>query len=88
MGSMEEVTMTYSAILRNAKGERVVRVNFERPGLKGKDFAEAILPDAVIEKSEGFHEDELTQLAEYLKENGPDIMAKAKTISNPLKWFS
>jgi hypothetical protein len=36
---MEEVTMTYSAILRNAKGERVVRVNFERPGLKGKDYA-------------------------------------------------
>lgn len=88
MSSMEEVTMTYSAILRNAKGERVVRVNFERPGLKGKDYAEAILPDAVIEKSEGFHDDELSQLAEYLKENGPDIMAKAKTISNPLKWFS
>ena len=88
MGKMEEVTMTYSAILRNAKGERVVRVNFERPGLNGKDLAEAILPDAVIEKSNGYSQEELEQLTEYLKENGSDILAKAKGISNPLKWFS
>lgn len=83
MNHSEELRMTYSGLLLY-KGEKTVRVNFER----GKnDFAEGIVPSGIIEKSSGFSEEELQQLSDYLKHNAADIMAKAKDI-NPIRdWL-
>lgn len=82
MNHSEELRMTYSGLLLY-KGEKTVRINFER----GKDFAEGIVPSGRIEKSSGFSEEELNQLSRYLAENAADIMSKAKEI-NPIRdWF-
>ena len=83
MNSSEELRMTYSGLLLY-KGEKTVRVNFER----GKnDFAEGIVPSGIIEKSSGFSDEELERLSEYLKNNALDILKKAKDV-NPIRdWL-
>ncbi len=82
-----EITMTYSAILRNKEGKKLVRVLFERKGPSGKEVAEGLIPDGVIQRRNGYSDKEVRELEKYLKENADDIMGKAKLISNPLKWL-
>ena len=83
MNQSEELRMTYSGLLLH-KGEKTVRVSFERGQ---HDFAEGIVPSGMIEKSSGFSEEELQQLSNYLKYNASDIMAKAKEV-NPIRdWL-
>ena len=67
-----------------AKGDRkMVRVSF----LRGKDYAEGILPDGMIEKSRGFSEEEVVKLENYMRANRQDILRRAKEI-NPLRnWL-
>ncbi len=79
--------MTYSAIVAGKDNKKVVRVSFEREGAQGKEIAEGVVPEAKIVKQNGFTEDEIKSLEEYLKSNADDIIAKAKVISNPLKWL-
>ena len=66
--------MTYSGLIPQKDGKKIVRVVFER----GKDYAEGIVPSGLIEKSSGFTKEELQQLSGYLIQNGDDILAKAK----------
>ncbi len=61
-------------------GKSFARVSF----LRGNDWAEGIVPDAVIEKSEGFTKDEITQLQEYLSGQKDAILKQAKSV-NPIK---
>lgn len=82
-----EVTMTYSAILRDKDNRKIVRIQFERDGLSGKELAEGILPDCVILRQNGYSDDEISTLEEYIRRNADEIMSKAKAISNPLKWL-
>ena len=82
-----EVTMTYSAILRDKDNRKIVRVQFERDGLSGKELAEGIIPDCVILRQNGYSSDEISDLEDYIRRNADEIMDKAKEISNPLKWF-
>lgn len=56
------------------------RVSF----LRDQNWAEGIVPDGVIEKSEGFSEEELKQLTEYLVKEQDMILEQAKAV-NPLK---
>ncbi len=63
-------------------GKEIVRVSFFRE----KDYADGVLPDAVIEKSSGFDEKELTILEKYLKDHAEEIHTQAKTV-NPMKNF-
>ncbi len=79
--------MTYSAIVAGKDNKKVVRVSFEREGAQGKEIAEGVVPEAKIVKQNGYTEDEIKSLEEYLKSNADDIIAKAKVISNPLKWL-
>ncbi len=78
--------MTYSGILHDEKGEKLVRVRFERSA--DKAFAEAIVPSGRITSSEGFSDDELSKISSYSKENSTDIMAKARVISSFVHIFS
>jgi hypothetical protein len=82
-----EMKMTYSAIVAGKDNKKVVRVSFEREGAQGKEIAEGVVPEAKIVKQNGYTEDEIKSLEEYLKSNADDIIAKAKVISNPLKWL-
>ncbi len=82
-----EITMTYSAILRDKDNRRIVRVQFEREGLSGKEVAEGLIPDGVILRQNGYSSDEIEGLEDYIRRNADEIMSKAKAISNPLKWL-
>ena len=85
--SGNDMTMTYSAILRDKNNKRIIRVQFERNGANGREVAEGILPDGVIVRQNGYTAEEIKGLEEYIKANADDIMSKAKVISNPLKWL-
>ena len=63
-------------------GRDIVRVSFFR----NKDYADGILPDAIIEKSSGFEEKELAILEKYLRDHKEEIYAEAKGV-NPMKNF-
>ncbi len=82
-----ELKLTYTSILLNQAGEKVVRVSFECQGEKGRQFAEGILPQAIIESSVGFDAEEVAKLEEYLKDNGADIMIKARQITGITHWL-
>lgn len=80
--TLDELQMMISGRIRKG-GRQIVRVSFFRD----KDYADGVLPDAVIEKSEGFTRAELILLEQYLKENCQSILEKAKNV-NPMKnWL-
>ncbi|MCR5585158.1 MAG: hypothetical protein K6F63_06990 [Lachnospiraceae bacterium] len=80
--SSEEMKMTYSAVVAK-DGKPVVAVRFER----GKDYAEALLPDCSVRSSNGFNEEEIAALEFYLKHNKKDIGARAKAITGIQNFF-
>lgn len=74
-----EISVLVSGVLR--KGDKTfVRVSF----LRGKDWAEGIVPDGVIEKSEGFTKEELAKFEDYLEGDKDVIIRQAKEI-NPIR---
>ena len=85
--STQDMTMTYSAILRDKDNKKIVRVQLERKGAEGREVAEGILPDGVIVRQNGYTDEEIRGLEDYIRANAEDIMSKAKVISNPLKWL-
>ena len=70
----------------NEKGRRSqtdtfgMSVRFER----GRDVAEAILPACRVTKNEGFTDEEVRGLEQYLESKNDEIFAKAKEI-NPIR---
>ncbi|MCM1113353.1 MAG: hypothetical protein NC399_08885 [Muribaculum sp.] len=79
---MDEVNMLISGVVMK-DGRKIVRVSF----LRGKDYAEGILPDGLIEKSGGFTEEEVLKLENYMRVNRQEILKQAKEV-NPLKsWL-
>lgn len=76
---MQEINMMVSGIIRK-KGEKFVHVSFQR----GKDMAEYILPECKLKMSQGFTEEELKQLLDYVKGSQADIMEHARKV-NPMK---
>lgn len=79
---MDEVNMLVSAVVMK-DNRKIVRVSF----LRGKDYAEGILPDGLIEKSGGFTEEEVRKLENYMRANRKDILEQAKEV-NPLRsWL-
>lgn len=83
MGKSEEVRMTYSGVVPQKGGGRIVHVVFER----GKDIAEGIVPPGKIVKSSGFTEEEVAQLKIYLKQQEAEILAKAKEVHPLRNWL-
>lgn len=74
-----DINMLISGMIKK-DGKSFARVSF----LRDKCWAEGIVPDGVIEKSEGFSEEELTQLAEYLVQEKDMILEQAMGV-NPLR---
>ena len=85
--AVDDLTMTYSAILQDKDNKKIVRVSFERNRNGKKEVAEAVLPQCSVVRQNGYSDEEITVLEEYMKNNLDDIMGKAKIISNPLKWL-
>ena len=78
---MDEIQMMVSGRLKK-DGREIVRVSFFR----NDDYADGVLPDAVIEKTSGFEETELAILEKYLRDHKDEIYAQARTV-NPMKNF-
>lgn len=74
-----EIRMIVSAMLRK-EDKSFVRVSF----MRGTDWAEGIVPDGVIEKSEGFTEEEIRGLQNYLVREKDMLVSQAKGV-NPLR---
>ena len=79
----ENLSMTFSGVLKH-NGKNAICVRFERVGA----FAEGYLPDAVIERTEGFEEEELGMLRAYMREHSDEILTEAKKLNNIKRWFA
>ena len=75
----EAMNILVSGVLHR-EDRTFVRVSF----LRGRDWAEGILPDGVIEKAEGFTEEEIGKLEEYLAGEKDMLLRQAKGI-NPIR---
>lgn len=79
---MGEVTMLVSGIVLK-DNRKIVRVSF----LRDKDYAEGVMPDAIIEKSEGFTPGELTKLEKFLRLHKEEILQQAKEVNPIRSWL-
>lgn len=80
---MDEVKMLISCVVEK-EGRKIVRISF----LRKKDYAEGILPDGIIVKSEGFSGEEVRKLEAYIRANRQEILKQAREI-NPLRnWMN
>ena len=65
---VNDIVLTHSDMTIE-DNQRVVYTRFERPRENGFDFAESTLPFCSFNKTYGFSEDELFELADYLRNN-------------------
>ena len=72
----EEMTMTYTSVLTK-DGKPLVSLRFER----GNDICEAVVPDCIITKNNGFSDEEVEGLEQYLRANKKMIIDNSKGIS-------
>lgn len=79
---MGEVTMLVSGIVVK-DNRKIVRVSF----LRDNDFAEGVMPDAIIEKSKGFSTEELTKLEKFLRLHKEEILQQAKEVNPIRSWL-
>lgn len=84
MKSSGDVTMTYSTPFKGKDGKKSCRVRFERKVAGEIQAAEGLLPNGIIEKSNGYSKEEIAMLEEYLKNHSQDILNLASAIKNPL----
>lgn len=79
---VDEVRMLISGMVESG-GRKVVRVSF----LRERDYADGLLPEGIIEKAQGFTDEEVRKLEDYLRFNRQEILKQAKEI-NPLRsWL-
>ena len=75
---MDEVTLNLSGVVEK-DGQKIAYVRFSR----GDDFAEGYIPDCIFTKVQGFTDDEVSMLTDYLQANLTDLKRRAAGI-NPL----
>jgi hypothetical protein len=78
----EEVRMLISGFVVKDK-KRFVRISFTR----GKAYAEGIVPDGIIERSEGFNGEEILKLEKFIRVHKEEILAQAKEINPIRSWL-
>ena len=75
---MDEVTLNLSGVVEK-DGQKIAYVRFSR----GDDFAEGYIPDCIFSKVQGFTDDEVSMLTDYLRANLTGLKKRAAGI-NPL----
>lgn len=75
----DDIQMLVTSMIHKGE-ESFTRVSF----LRGGDWAEGIVPGGRIEKSEGFNEEEIKKLEDYLAGEEEMILQQAKGV-NPLR---
>lgn len=79
----EEMKMTYTSVVTK-DNKPLISLSFER----GTDICEGTVPECIITKNNGFSDEEIEALEQYLRLNKRDIIEHAKGISGLLKFFS
>lgn len=79
---MSEVEMLISGFFTR-DGRKMMRISFTR----GKDYAEGLLPDGIIDRSEGFSAEELVRLEDFIRENSREIMEQGRKINPIRSWM-
>jgi len=79
---MDEVKMLVSGFVVK-DNRRIVRVSF----LRGKAYAEGLMPDGKIEKSKGFGDEEIRKLENFLRVHKEEILAEAKKVNPIRSWM-
>lgn len=83
MAEMGEMQSFISGVLTK-EGRKFARISFTR----GEEYAEFIVPDAILDGRKGFSEEEITGLMRYVRENRDDILRRAREV-NPLRsWLN
>ena len=72
----EEMKMTYTSVL-NKDGKPYISLCFER----GSDTCEASVPECIVTNNNGFSDDEVKALEQYLSLNKKQIIENSKNIS-------
>lgn len=72
----EEMTMTYTSVLTK-DNKPMISLLFERKG----DKCEAIVPDCKVTKNNGFSDEEVKAIEQYLAANKKMIIENSKGIS-------
>ncbi len=80
--SSEEMKILISGMLRR-EDRKFVRVSFFRD----EDWAEGVVPDGIIEHSEGFTKEEISKLEDYLVGEKAAILEQAKGVNPIRKMF-
>ena len=75
---MDEVTLNLSGVVEK-DGQKIAYVRFSR----GDNFAEGYIPDCIFTKVQGFTDDEVSMLTDYLRANLTELKKRAAGI-NPL----
>ena len=75
---MDKVTLNLSGVVEK-DGQKIAYVRFSR----GDDFAEGYIPDCIFTKVQGFTDDEVSMLTDYLRANLTGLKKRAAGI-NPL----
>ena len=75
---MDEVTLNLSGVVEK-DGQKIAYVRFSR----GDDFAEGYIPDCIFSKVQGFTDDEVSMLTDYLRANLTELKKRAAGL-NPL----
>ena len=68
--------------MEKRNNRKLIRVRFERKGNSGIDFAEGKIPECKIEKQNGFSQEEIRQMEEYLEIEKENIIREAKKLNN------
>lgn len=76
--AMNEMNLDISGVVEK-DGKKIAHIRFTR----GEDFAEGYIPDCVFTKVQGFTEEEVSQLTDYLRANLTEFKKRAAAI-NPL----
>ncbi|MCI8528219.1 MAG: hypothetical protein HFH82_03550 [Lachnospiraceae bacterium] len=79
---MDEVKMLVSGYVVKDK-KRIVRISF----LRGEDYAEGILPEGMIDKSQGFADEEIRKLENFLRVNREEILGEARKVNPIRSWM-
>ncbi len=72
----EEMKMTYSSVVVK-EGKPMVSLTFER----GRDMCEAVVPECIVTKNDGFTSEETEAIEQYLRINKKQIILDSKKIS-------
>ncbi len=79
---MDEVKLLVSGFVVK-DNRKIVRISF----LRGNDYAEGVLPDGMIDKSQGFTDEEIQKLQKFLRVNKQEILSQAKEVNPIRSWL-